>query len=497
MRKAVLSLLLALALLPGLLLPVRAGYMSLTGTEIVALEEFAKEWRMIRVKTTSVTLKRTDPGVQVTFTDNAAPEHPTYTYTSSAPEVATVDESGWVTPVAIGRATITISSPATEHYQSGGDYMGISVRYDEDTEMFHIEAGEGGDVRVTNRQLPVEKETVEFVTTPQDFFVTDQVEVYDAGGYELAVHQVQTNLYRFSLPKSWPVDIRVSFRRIITPGETEHGRMEILSTHANPGENQYVLLYPEEGYRCGTVTVTNATGATREIAPLRTEDGSETEQYHFFMPEELPITIRATFVAMESPADPPGASQNPVPQPEPQPQPEASSFADVPAGCWYEDAVAWATEQGIVQGKGDHTFGPEEACTRAQAVVMLWRASGSPAPSSREADFRDVPADSYYGDAVQWAVEEGIVGGVAPGEFAPDRVCSRGEIVTLLWRLHGSPAVSAKDAFPDVPAGSFCREAVSWAAGRNLVNGTGDGLFSPQGGCTRSQITTILYRDMG
>ena len=107
---------------------------------------------------------------------------------------------------------------------------------------------------------------------------------------------------------------------------------------------------------------------------------------------------------------------------------------DVPAGAYYEDAVAWAVKNGITAGASDTTFAPDATCTRAQAVTFLWRAAGSPAPKSTEMPFADVAADSYYYSAVLWAMENGITSGTGADTFSPDATCTRAQIVTFLWR---------------------------------------------------------------
>ena len=141
------------------------------------------------------------------------------------------------------------------------------------------------------------------------------------------------------------------------------------------------------------------------------------------------------------------------------------------------------------------TFSPDLSCTRAQAVTFLWRAAGMPESSGNTA-FADVPADSYYAAAVAWAAENGITNGTGSGCFSPDAPCTRAQIVTFLWRAAGEPESSGSTAFADVPAGSYYAAAVAWAAENNVTNGTGSGCFSPDDLCTRAQIVTLLYRQL-
>lgn len=170
-------------------------------------------------------------------------------------------------------------------------------------------------------------------------------------------------------------------------------------------------------------------------------------------------------------------------------------FIDVPAGSYYEDAVIWAVDKGITTGTSATTFNPNGICTRAQAVTFLWRAAGSPAPKSMNS-FADVPADAYYAKAVAWAVENGITSGTGGGKFSPDATCTRAQIVTFLYRAAGSPAVSGGSVFSDVKAGAYYADAVTWAANKGITGGIGNGLFGSDNNCTRAQIVTFLYRYM-
>ncbi|MCG4774684.1 S-layer homology domain-containing protein [Lawsonibacter sp. DFI.5.51] len=172
---------------------------------------------------------------------------------------------------------------------------------------------------------------------------------------------------------------------------------------------------------------------------------------------------------------------------------EPMTFIDVPAGSYYEDAVVWAVEKGITTGTSATTFNPNGICTRAQIVTFLWRAVGSPGPKTMSG-FSDVPADSYYAKAVAWAVENGITGGTGDGKFSPDAACTRAQAVTFLWRANGSPAVGGNAAFSDVAANAYYAAAVKWAEKNGITGGIGGGLFGSDNTCTRAQIVTFLYR---
>ena len=171
-----------------------------------------------------------------------------------------------------------------------------------------------------------------------------------------------------------------------------------------------------------------------------------------------------------------------------------SSFVDVPSGSYYEDAVDWAVANGITTGTDAAHFSPDGICTRAQAVTFLWRAAGRPAPESRTMPFTDVPADSYYYDAVLWAVENGITKGTSSTTFSPDDTCTRAQIVTFLWRSEQSPAAGSSNPFTDVSADVYYADAVLWAVKEAITTGTTRTTFSPDAECTRAQIVTFLWR---
>ena len=170
----------------------------------------------------------------------------------------------------------------------------------------------------------------------------------------------------------------------------------------------------------------------------------------------------------------------------------ADYFADVPANSYYADAVLWAAKNGITGGIGNGLFGPNQPCTRAQIVTFLWRAAGSPEPKAMSS-FSDVSADSYYAKAVAWAVENGITTGTGDGKFSPDATCTREQSVTFLFRAIGK-LVDSKAEFSDVLTDSYYANAVAWAVENGVTNGIGDGLFGPDNSCTRAQIVTFLFR---
>ena len=168
-------------------------------------------------------------------------------------------------------------------------------------------------------------------------------------------------------------------------------------------------------------------------------------------------------------------------------------FADVPVDAYCYEAVKWAASEGITGGIGNNLFAPGRPCTRGQIVTFLWRAAGSPAPKSMSS-FADVAEDAYYAKAVAWAVENGITGGTGDGKFSPDATCTRAQAVTFLYRASGSPAVSGSAEFGDVATNAYYADAVAWAAKNGITGGIGGGLFGSDNNCTRGQIVTFLYR---
>ena len=172
----------------------------------------------------------------------------------------------------------------------------------------------------------------------------------------------------------------------------------------------------------------------------------------------------------------------------------ANEFIDVPAGSYFYEAVMWAVENGVTTGVSASRFDPNGVCTRAQAVTFLWRAAGSPAPRSRTVPFTDVPVGSYYYDAVLWAVENGITKGTSNTRFSPNDTCTRAQIVAFLWRSEKSPAAGSRNPFADVKSTAYYADAVLWAVENDITKGTTNTTFSPNADCTRAQIVTFLWR---
>lgn len=172
----------------------------------------------------------------------------------------------------------------------------------------------------------------------------------------------------------------------------------------------------------------------------------------------------------------------------------STGFVDVPAGAYYADAVTWAVSGGITNGIDATHFGPEQVCSRAQAVTFLWRSMGAPEPAAAANPFVDVAEGQYYHKAVLWALENGITSGVDAAHFQPDEPCTRAQIITFLWRAAKAGTGSAAAPFEDVAAGNYYAEAVAWAYANGIAGGVDATHFAPEQSCTRAQMVTFLYR---
>ena len=175
-------------------------------------------------------------------------------------------------------------------------------------------------------------------------------------------------------------------------------------------------------------------------------------------------------------------------------KPETLPFTDVEEGSYCYDAVRWAVEKGVTEGVSETSFAPNEPCTRGQAVTFLWRAAGSPAPESQEMPFTDVAESSPYAKAILWAAENGVTKGVTETTFAPNQPCTRGQIVTFLYRSQGAPAQAGSNPFTDVAEESPYLAGILWAAENGVTKGVTETTFAPNNTCVRGQIVTFLFR---
>ena len=250
---------------------------------------------------------------------------------------------------------------------------------------------------------------------------------------------------------------------VTAPGQTAGGTVSVSPKNAAKGSTVTITVTPAEGYEVGSVTAKDAKGNTIAV----TDKGNG--KYTFIMPGSK-VSIGTAFTKT----------------------PETSPFDDVSVDAYYFDAVKWAADKGITGGVSDNLFAPDDGCTRAHIVTFLWRAAGSPEPKSM-AGFTDVSASAYYAKAVAWAVENGVTNGTTATTFDPDAVCTRAQAVAFLARALNGKGGSAA-AFTDVPADSYYADAVAWAVANSVTNGVSSDRFAPNNRCTRAQITAFLYR---
>lgn len=252
---------------------------------------------------------------------------------------------------------------------------------------------------------------------------------------------------------------------VSTPSKTEHGTVTVSPKNASKGDTVTVTVKPDSGYVLETLTVTDKNG--NELTLKDKGNG----KYTFTMPAGK-VEVKATFMEDNS---------------------MLNFFYDVPNNAYFYEAVKWAVKNGITTGVGNNLFAPEQPCTRAQIVTFLWRAAGSPEPKGAASGMTDVVSGSYYEKAVAWAIENGITTGTTTSTFSPDATCTRAQAVTFLARALNAKAASAAE-FSDVPTDSYFADAVAWAAANGVTEGIGGGLFGSDNDCTRGQIVTFLYR---
>ena len=252
---------------------------------------------------------------------------------------------------------------------------------------------------------------------------------------------------------------------VSTPSKTEHGTVTVSPKSASKGDTVTVTVKPDSGYVLETLTVTDKNG--NELTLKDKGNG----KYTFTMPAGK-VEVKATFMEDNS---------------------MLNFFYDVPNNAYFYEAVKWAVKNGITDGVGNNLFAPEQPCTRAQIVTFRWRAAGSPEPKGAASGMTDVVSGSYYEKAVAWAIENGITTGTTTSTFSPDATCTRAQAVTFLARALKAKAASAAE-FSDVPTGSYFADAVAWAAANGVTEGIGGGLFGSDNDCTRGQIVTFLYR---
>ena len=383
-------------------------------------------------------------------------------------------------------ATENVASCGTSTFAAGTaeaiDSMKTQEFYDKLTQ-------NGGDYRFNPNGtplLPGPKYTVTFTVSPAELtnviikvdgqVVTNPANL-EAGTYQAEVSADNCEVFNSNITITadtathtqtiamtyLPVDYYEPTYPVTTPDKTENGTVTANRRYAERGDTVTITVKPDDGFKLDDLTVTDKNGKELKL----TDKGNG--KYTFTMPASK-VEVNATFVK----------------------EVETSPFSDVSTSAYYYEAVKWAQEKSITGGIGNGLFGPNQPCTRAQIVTFLWRAAGSPEPKAMSS-FADVSTDAYYAKAVAWAVENGITTGTGDGKFSPDATCTRAQSVTFLFRAIGK-LVDSKAEFSDVLTDSYYANAVAWAVVNGVTNGIGDGLFGPNNSCTRAQIVTFLFR---
>lgn len=323
------------------------------------------------------------------------------------------------------------------------------------------------DGETTDQVLTVAENGIVILPTPTRSgryafrYWTDGTNTYNAGdAYTVTGNATLTAVWRYTgssssgITSSYPVSVP----------RFDNGSVSVTPGSASKGTTVTITVKPDEGYELDKLVVTDKDGNRLSLSDKG--DG----KYTFTMPDGK-VSVDASFSKIAA----------------------TINFRDVNQSDYYYDAVQWAVEKGITEGTSATTFSPDASCTRAQMVTFLYRAAGSPAPKSTVNPFSDVSASDYYYNAVLWAVENGITTGVSADRFAPGATVSRAQTVTFLYRANGSPVASGA-SFGDVAADEYYANAVAWAVQNGITTGTGNGKFSPNADCTRGQIVTLLYR---
>ena len=384
----------------------------------------------------------------------------------------------------------TENVPACFKYQDAGTEKTLDFMKTED--FFNEITAAGGNYRFNSNGtplLPAPKYTVSFVVTPAELAnvvikvngqeVANPVDL-EAGTYTVEVNADNCEVFNSNITitadtATHTQTIAMTYRKssggddsdptyaIEVGKDIRNGTVTANRRYAERGDTVTITVKPDDGFKLDDLTVTDKNGKELKL----TDKGNG--KYTFTMPAGK-VEINAAFVK----------------------EVETSPFSDVSTSAYYYEAVKWAQEKGITGGIGNGLFGPNQPCTRAQIVTFLWRAAGSPEPKAMSS-FADVSTDAYYAKAVAWAVENGITTGTGDGKFSPDATCTRAQSVTFLFRAIGK-LVDSKAEFSDVLTDSYYANAVAWAVENGVTNGIGNGLFGPDNSCTRAQIVTFLFR---
>ncbi len=345
--------------------------------------------------------------------------------------------------------SITIDLPAE---MQGMAYYTVIRYHDGETQTLTTNANDSDD-----------GEYIELITTN-----IDGVDVVTA----ITIYAKYFSTYAVTSSDTVPSYVTGSSTYSSSVASVDNGTVAISSNRSTLNSTVTITPTPDEGYEVGQVTVTYSSG--KEVTVTDNGDGT----YSYKQPGSS-VTVTVTFVESD-------AENNS----------DSGLFTDVDEDDWFYDAVLWAVEAGITTGKTEGTFAPYDSNTRAEAVTFLYRAMGEP-EYGEDYDFVDTDTDSFYAEALLWATEIGVIIGTSDTTFSPDENCTRAQFITMLWRMMGEPVVNSINLFTDVEADDYYYDAVLWAVGEGIISGTTDTTFSPDENCTRGQIVTFLYRYMG
>ena len=430
-----------------------------------------------------VTISCPTDGATIYYTtDGTAPKESSEKQTYDASTGITLNATGETTIKAIAVKNNVYSDPviATFTQRTGDAVTAVALDVSVDTHKLTLKAGDTQTLSaaVKHEETPIDGLTV---TWESDNSEVATVENGKITAQSVGKARVTAFVVENGVTYSDFCDVIVEAR----PSSSHHSSSSTTYYDVNAavsGEGGSVAASTKRASKGTTVTVTATAASGYQVAQVSAvdKDGktvSLTDKgdgvYTFVMPASK-VDVTARFAQVQKPE-------------------EKDPYGDVSKDSYYYDAVKWAAETGVTTGVGDGLFAPEWVCTRGQIVTFLWRASGSPAPKATELPFTDVAADAYYAQAVLWAVENGITNGTSETTFSPDQTCTRAHAVAFLYRMSGSPA-AAGSTFSDVAADAYYRTAVAWAVEKGITNGTSGTTFSPDDTCTRGQIVTFLYR---
>ena len=471
---------------------------------------FTVQYPTIELSAQTISVNTTDRTANCGDTLNPRPvsAQGKISYESSDKTVATVDSTGVVKALKAGETTITIRAAETEDYQAAetsyklivshkyaGDWKKDDTGYYKectcgdksyatvtpvlgvtlDKTSMNLTAGSTGTLTATinptnaaNTSLTWNSDDPSVAKVDENGKVTAVAEgtaritVKTVDGEKTAVCIV-TVTAKSSGGSSTGSSSAPTYP-ITTPDKTENGAVTVSPKNATSGSTVTVTVTPNSGYTLETLTVTDKNG--KELKLTDKGDG----KYTFTMPSGK-VDIKATFMEDNS---------------------LLNFFYDVPNDAYCFDAVKWAVKNGITAGVGDNLFAPNRPCTRAEIVTFLWRAAGSPVVNYAM-NMSDIPAGAYYTEAVRWALSEGIAVGTSADTFSPDDTCTRAEAVTFLCRAKGSE-IAYNNEFTDVGGDDYYADAVAWAEKNSVTVGVGNDKFAPDDDCSRGQIVTFLYR---